>query len=227
MEEKALVYLRFIVKRFYIALAITLLFGLAGWYYGQKTPPSYETQAYVTVTQLSYTLLPSPASQLQNLNIAQVNTPALAMLVKNPIIAKKVINELGEKLDNEQRDPDKLLTQVEGDIPRGTVGLIEINVSDKQPERAQELANAWAEVYVEHLNGIYKRDKSKLLELEVANPAYLPLKPFGPAPSFLAILGLIAGSFISLFFLLIWAAARDLWTLIVQPEPIKKKGRSK
>ncbi len=227
MEEKALAYLRFMIKKFYVALIITLLFGFAGWYYGQKTPLRYETQAYVTVTQLSYTLLPSPAGQLQNLNIAQVNTPALAMLVKNPIIAKKVINKLGEKLDNEQRNPDKLLTQIEGDIPRGTVGLIEISVSDNQPERAQTLANAWAETYVEHLNSIYKGERSELLEVKVTNPAYRPLKPVGPSASFLAILGLIAGAFISLFFLLVWAAASDLWALIVQPEMPKKKGRSK
>lgn len=227
MEEKSLAYLRFIVKKFYVALIITLLFGLAGWYYGQKTPPNYETQAYVTVTQLSYTLLPSPAGQLQNLNIAQVNAPALAMLVKNPVIAKKVIEKMEVELDEEQKNPDKLLAQVEGDIPRGSVGLIEISVSDKKPDRVQKLANAWAETYVEHLNSIYQKGKNKLLEVKVANPAYRPLKPVGPSASFLAALGLIAGFFISLFILLVWAAARDLCSLIFPPESTRKKGRSK
>lgn len=227
MEDRSLSYLRFVVKKLYVALIITLLFGLAGWYYGQKTPPSYETKAYVAITQLSYTLLPSQSGQLQNLNIAQVNAPALAMLVRNPVIARKVINKLGEKLDEEQKVPDILLTQVEGDIPRGTSGLVEIGVSDKLPERAQALANSWAKTYVEFVNNVYRKEKTQLVEVKVACPAYLPLKPAGPSPTFLAALGLVAGAFISLFLLLLWAAARDLWAIIVGTEgSLKKKGKA-
>jgi capsular polysaccharide biosynthesis protein len=227
MEDRALSYLRFMVKKFYIALIITFLFGLLGFYYGHKSPPSYETRAYVAVTQLSYTLLPSQSGSLQNLNVAQVNAPALAMLVKNPVIAQKVIERLKNQLDEEQKNPDKLLTQVEGDIPRGTSGLIEIGVSDRLPERAKALANLWAKVYVDFLNNLYRKGEDQLVELKVASFAPLPLKPASPSTSFLAALGLMAGFFLSLFILLVWAAACDLWAIIAGSSKVSgKRGKA-
>lgn len=79
---------------------------------------------------------------------------SLVDLVHNGDIATAVIKQLEAKLKPEQRDPSAMLGKVKGELITGA-DLIAIQVTDKDPDFAAEVANAWAREYELYINHLY------------------------------------------------------------------------
>jgi uncharacterized protein involved in exopolysaccharide biosynthesis len=97
----------------------------------------------LTEEQLGYRLS-SSATRLQS----------FVQIVRTPVVAQKVIEELGDRLDESERDVVKLMGLVKGNIaPKSD--SIEIVVTHRDPEIAAAIANAWGKAYVDHVNSVY------------------------------------------------------------------------
>lgn len=77
---------------------------------------------------------------------------ALESLVQNAAIAQQVIEQLGDQLPEELRQPGKLIEIVEGKLIGDS---IEIRVRADNPTVAAAIANAWGREYEKHINSIY------------------------------------------------------------------------
>jgi hypothetical protein len=75
-------------------------------------------------------------------------------LVGNPAIAQTVLDELGNRLPAGERDISSLLESVEGQVASRS-DSIEILVTNKDPMLAADIANAWANVFADHVNAVY------------------------------------------------------------------------
>ena len=75
-------------------------------------------------------------------------------LVQNGTIAEQVLAQVGPKLDKKDQATAPLLRMVDANLIPNT-DSIQISVSYKDPVIAAELANAWAQAYVRHINDLY------------------------------------------------------------------------
>lgn len=113
---------------------------------------------------------------------ASARRSALLGLATTGSVASDVIAELGDLLSEEERDPAKLLQQIEAEPgpasgTRTDSDLIRITVTTDSPEKAAAIANAWARAYVRQVNTVYGQVPDEVLtsiqaELTVAEQSY-------------------------------------------------------
>ncbi|MBI3959625.1 MAG: hypothetical protein HY328_12520 [Chloroflexi bacterium] len=109
---------------------------------------------------------------------------ALVGLIHSGGIAQAVIDQLGDLLDEEEREPAQLLEQVsaelsklEGSTTTSTSDLIRITVEASTAAKAAAIASAWAENYVIQINRLYGEVPAELVasvevELGLAQTTY-------------------------------------------------------
>ena len=120
--------------------------------------PTYQARASVIVsTSVSDIELEPRYKTLTEEDLAvwtflEERRKALTELATNNTIALKVLSELGNILEPQERHPEDLVemvkTKQEGD-------LISILVEAGSPEKAMAIANAWAEAFVDHVNSLF------------------------------------------------------------------------
>lgn len=166
-------------------VAVILLTAGAVWAYRQLTPPVYEATATAAIVRVStdvrFDERFTTSSEEQNLDVNSRRT-ALIALVKSGSIAQQVIDELGDALPEDLRDPAALLETVHGEMATadgrsGQSDLINITVSTDSPEASAAIANAWASAYVRQVNSVYGQVPDEMLgsvstELAAAQQTY-------------------------------------------------------
>ena len=163
-------------------LATGVMFILA-----QLTPPIYEASATVAIARVKsditfddrYRTLSE--EELQQLR-GDARRSALLGLVLNSAVAEAVINELGEAIPEEERNPALLLEQISASLVTSENGrtdsdLIRIMVQSESPELSASIANAWANHYVQHVNTLYGSVPTELMasvrnDLDLATAGY-------------------------------------------------------
>jgi len=84
---------------------------------------------------------------------------SVAGMVRNATIAQQVADELGDILTEEERQLAQLGANVEGRVlaldEGGESDTIQVVVSHSDPNKAAAIANAWAQAFETHVNGIY------------------------------------------------------------------------
>lgn len=129
------------------------------------SPPPYAASARIAVikaeTQVGFgsNIKTITESDLALAGLAQASAKearlqSLVSLVINGAIAEKVIAQLGDKLQAEDRIPAQLIRKVKGELVTGG-DLITIEVSDQDPALAAEITNAWAQEYENRINRLY------------------------------------------------------------------------
>jgi len=165
--------------------AVILLTAGAVWAYRTLMPPVYEATATAAIVRVStdvrFDERFTTSSEEQNLDVDSRRT-ALIALVKSGSIAQQVIDELGDVLPEDLRDPAALLENVEGEMATadgrsGQSDLINIIVSTDSPELSAAVANAWAKAYVRQVNSVYGQVPDEMLgsvetELTAAQQTY-------------------------------------------------------
>jgi hypothetical protein len=114
--------------------------------------------------------------------LASTRRAALVGLVYNGTVAEQVSLTLASELDEEARNPARIMRRIEAEIVRrggasGESDLIQITARAGSPELAAAIANAWAAAYVAEVNRLYGQLPDEMLasvqsELADAQVAY-------------------------------------------------------
>jgi len=179
-------YVVVLVKHWKLIILATLVAALPAAFISFTTPPVYEARASVAIIKSGWEIVFNPEFRtLSEDEMAARGIPAvdlterrkaLASLVANPIIAWKVIEELGSYLPQEEQNPSRLLGMVDGKVGGEKGDLIEIVVSSTDPEKAARIANAWGKAYEECVNALYSASPGSVVavgqQLEDARKEY-------------------------------------------------------
>lgn len=153
------------------AALFTVLVSGAAWAV-RLILPTYETFADVTIVGATANRSLDDAPSVSGLNQRDRMAPrraALAGLVHNTSVARKVIERLRGQLDEEEAREAVLLERIAAEIfmtrnvnRREGSDLIRITARADSPEKTAAIANAWAEEYVIHVNRLYEPARESL-----------------------------------------------------------------
>ncbi len=120
------------------------------------------TMSEVTLDDRFVTTADNPAS-----NAAPRRTSLLG-LAESPSLAVEVINELGDRLSAEGRNPALLAARISAELQSnpdrpGESDLVRITATASDPERAALIADAWAHAYVRNANQVYGQVPADML----------------------------------------------------------------
>lgn len=184
-------YLDILVKRWreivMITLATVVLAAAAVLTLRFLQTPMYAADSNVAIvrTQTQVTFddrFTTSSDQMTNAADITSRRAALLGLVYNGAIAERVIAELGDLLNDQERDPAMMLRRIDAELstPAGRTtpsDLIVITARANEPEKAAAIANAWARHYVQEVNRIYGQVPDEMLaslqsELDQAKTSY-------------------------------------------------------
>jgi capsular polysaccharide biosynthesis protein len=162
------VYVAVLMRWWKEIVLIGLLFGVVAgggyWLLDLSRENFYESSAdvailrtvsEVTLDERFITTAETPAAAA-----AATRRNALIALAKSPAIALDVIEELGDQLPEELRNPATLITRI--NVAMATVNgrsgdsdLIRIFATTRYPDLSAAIATSWAQAYVRNVNQIY------------------------------------------------------------------------
>ena len=152
-----------IARRWKLIAIITLVAVVAGALAAFLWPPEYQATATVAVTKPRYVLdfderLRSLASMSGNLPLGVIATNAYTQLATNEELKDSVRKELGWDITLEGlTDAIKI---------KADSGVIQFTGKGSSPEKAALLANTWARLYAEQLNGLFSSVNSNVTALK-------------------------------------------------------------
>jgi succinoglycan biosynthesis transport protein ExoP len=138
-------YISVLLRHWKIIVSITLIAGLVAGLIGFLGSPSYEAKAEVVITKARIV----SDEEVSALNIER---ETLIALVKSSSVASQVVEQLGDRLEPDERGLASLISKVQ---VKNQGDFIEISVKDPEPKKAADIANAWAESYVNYVNSLY------------------------------------------------------------------------
>ncbi|MDN4507479.1 polysaccharide biosynthesis tyrosine autokinase [Dietzia maris] len=172
--------------RWIVIVAATLIGGLLALGMSLLTPPSYQAkvQFYVTVASGD-----SAAAAYQGSLGAQQRVQSYAALVKSTDITQQVVDTVGAGLA-----PAQVAGQTTATADAKTV-LLNVAVTNSDPQRALQLAEGFGEVLPEAINRLETPDGGgpALAKLTVVNPPALPTSPIAPKTEQNVAIGLVLG----------------------------------
>ncbi|MFC9558818.1 polysaccharide biosynthesis tyrosine autokinase [Agromyces sp. NPDC056965] len=182
-------YVRILHKNWVLIVASMLLGIGAAAVYSLAVTPKYEaaTELYVSVRSGDTAVT---GDLVQGTNFARQAVTSYVDVVDSAIVLDRVIAELA--LDTSSV---ALAGQIDASSPLNTV-LIEISVTDSDPELAAEIANAtgrnFADVVVNDLEKP-DGDGASLVKIETIQPATVPAAPSSPNVGLNLVLGALIG----------------------------------
>ncbi|MDV6298605.1 polysaccharide biosynthesis tyrosine autokinase [Dietzia maris] len=172
--------------RWIVIVAATLIGAILALGMSLLTPPSYQAkvQFYVTVAGGD-----SAAAAYQGSLGAQQRMQSYAALVKSTDITQQVVDIAGADLA-----PSQVAGQTTATADAKTV-LLNVAVTDADPQRALQLAEGFGEVLPEAINRLETPDGGgpALAKLTVVNPPALPTSPIAPKTEQNVAIGLVLG----------------------------------
>ncbi|USX45214.1 polysaccharide biosynthesis tyrosine autokinase [Dietzia kunjamensis] len=174
--------------RWIIIVAATLVGGLLALGVSLLIPPSYQAkvQFYVTVAGGD-----SAAAAYQGSLGAQQRVQSYAALVTSTDITQQVVDTAGADLA-----PSQVARQTTATADAKTV-LLNVAVTDSDPQRTLQLAEGFGEVLPEAINRLETPDGGgpALAKLTVVNPPELPTSAIAPKTEQNVAIGLVLGLF--------------------------------
>ncbi|MFZ1768990.1 MAG: Wzz/FepE/Etk N-terminal domain-containing protein [Caldilinea sp.] len=183
-------YIDVLIKRWreivVFTLAIIVLAAAAVLIMRFVQTPMYEADSSVAIirtqTEVNFDeRFTTSSSDVTNADVGS-RRGALLGLVFSGAIAERVIADLGDQLEAQEREPATLLRRIDAELssPGGRTtqsDLIVITASADSPEKASAIANAWAQYYVQEVNRIYGQVPDEMMasvqtELDQAKTLY-------------------------------------------------------
>lgn len=148
--------------------------------------PTYQARSQVFV---SVSTGGTTSDLLQGSNFTQNRVKSYTDMVTSPRVLIPVIKDLGLSIT-----PDELATSITSDSPLDTV-LINITVSDTDPQMAKDVANATADSLGAQVTALEKPAGSQPSPVHISSlrMATMPTSPFTPNPKLNLALGLLMG----------------------------------
>lgn len=184
MDLRELLYI--LRARWIVIVAAMLLGGLVALGVSLLATPKYQAtlQFYVTVSGGD-----SAAAAYQGSLGAQQRVQSYAELVQSTEIARQVVDSSGIDLS-----PAEVASRVEASGDAETV-LLDVRVTDSDPQRALELAQGFGETLPGAINRIETPDGGgpAPAKLTVVSPAIMPTSPVSPRTELNILVGATAG----------------------------------
>lgn len=149
-------YVRVVLQRWPVVLAMALVGALAGFLISRVLPPLYEVEATLLATtpKLDADFDSRLRSSLE-LGLSREMNRTLFGLLRNPELETRVVMAMGEALPPEQRAPGTLIEHIEAVQVGGDSSYFHIRFRHRDPGLAQQLLNTWASEYVALVNELY------------------------------------------------------------------------
>jgi uncharacterized protein involved in exopolysaccharide biosynthesis len=156
-------YVEVLFRQWQLILGAVLVCAVAAAFVTLRQPKTYQARALVVSTKLassvSFETAITTLSEDENPTSIRFVDPkarlqSYVLLVKNPAVAEVVLEELGERIPADSRDVVSLLSMVQGEVADNS-DTLEILVTSADPVLAADIANAWAQAYVDRINAIY------------------------------------------------------------------------
>ena len=154
-------YLETLLRQWLLILVAFLVCAVAAAAVALSQPPSYESSALVVSTKVGSVVtfgstieFLSEGQGYTNIIDRKARLQTYVTLVKSPLIAERVYEDLRLEMGDSAPLPKDLLSLVSGSLISGT-DTIKILVRNNNPEMTQKVAEAWARRYVEFINQTY------------------------------------------------------------------------
>lgn len=149
-------YVRVVLRRWPVVLAIALIGALAGFLISRALPPLYEVEATLLATtpKLDAAFDSRLRSSLE-LGLSREMNRTLFNLLHNPELEARVVVAMGDALPREQRAPGVLIGRIEAVQVGGDTSYFQIRFRHRDPALAQQVLNTWANEYVALVNELY------------------------------------------------------------------------
>lgn len=179
-------YLQAVRRRWRVILAAFLATVCAVALGTALADPVYRASTEMYISTVS---AENPADLAQGSNFTQRQVATYADVVTTPLVLDPVIDDLGLDLT-----PAQLAEQITTQAPTGTV-LIEISVTDQDPERAETIARAVGEQAVVTLTELdqVSADSLSPVKATIVSPAAVEAAPISPEPARNLALGAVLG----------------------------------
>lgn len=179
-------YLRVLRRGWLLLTVITVLALGAAAAFTLLMPPTYQTESriYVSVNN---------AADVNDLGQGTIYSQEIVRsfgeLVTSSSVLQPVIDDLGLP-----ETPVELAEQIDVDVQTGTV-ILEVAVSDEDPERTAAIADALNESLIETVQSLTPDTDGNetLITLTTVEEPTVPLSPESPKPPVILGLGLVAG----------------------------------
>lgn len=168
-------YLRVLRKRWKLIVATLVACTLVGVVYVATSTKIYQATAQIFVSTAGADTA-TPAELAQGNTFTQARVQSYTSVADSPMVTEAVVEQL-----NLDRSAASLAAEITADAPLSKV-LINLHVSDRDPEQAALLANAVAAQFstvVEALEQTASASASPV-KLTVTHPARVPSSPISP-----------------------------------------------
>jgi capsular polysaccharide biosynthesis protein len=146
-------YISVLLRHWKIIVSITVIAVIIGGLLSFLPSRSYEAKSGVVITKAKIVSVPEYGTALdEDVFALDIKQETLIALVKSSSVASQVVEQLGNRLEPDERGLASLTSKVQ---VKNQGDFIEITVKDPDPEKAADIANAWAESYVSYVNGLY------------------------------------------------------------------------
>ena len=161
-------YANMLRRHWRMIAAVTLLAGVVALTVSSVQPAKYQATALVLITRPLYQFQFSPA--IQNLPDTANAQPALAGkaavdLANGDALLQQVLLDVGAALPPNERNLfalRKMLKAKTGSDP----SIINLSVTNRDPQRVADIANTWATFYVRRVNDLYGKSADQLTFFE-------------------------------------------------------------
>jgi capsular polysaccharide biosynthesis protein len=146
-----------------ITAVVAVVAVAASWYWVNAQATRYEASADVVIARLisQYNIDERIATTTETQGIATASwRVSLLQLAHSPALAEAVLVELGHALPEGLRTPGALASVVQATTPASEDGrtladIVRISAITESPELAMQIANAWANHFIAHINRVY------------------------------------------------------------------------
>ena len=165
-------YANMLIRHWRVIAAVTLLAGVVALTVSSVLPAKYQATALVLITRPLYQFQFSPAIQNlpDNANTQQALAGKAAVdLANSDALLQEVLLDVGAALPTDERSLfalRKMLKAKTGSDP----SIINLSVTNRDPQRVADIANTWATLYVRRVNDLYGKsaDQLKFFEAQLA-----------------------------------------------------------
>jgi capsular polysaccharide biosynthesis protein len=148
MEINLQDYVDVILRHWRVVLVVFLTATVVATVVSFVQPSTYE--ASVTLVEETYEFSAGPELQLSDRTVVKLY-PTLA---RTEAVERRVVDELEPVLSPAEKTPSALLTKVTVRGDKDNPALFEITVRADDPDKAVQIANTWAEQYLQVASGL-------------------------------------------------------------------------
>jgi polysaccharide biosynthesis transport protein len=160
-----------------IIIAVFLAFAVTAAVVSKTLSKVYSTHATLFIT------LPSDTQSFDTVQASQAIARSYADIIDSPNIARLVADRVGG-------DPRQLLDKTTFE-PVAETQLLQITAEDTSPQRAQEIANGWADTFNEYART--RLQPNTRASISLADAAPLPTSAVRPKPTLYTLVAAIIG----------------------------------